>query len=211
MLRPNLPESLQQKDFDWMARRPSKAAEVLDVGDDDAPRGKNASVRRMSLAAIAAMLNRDRNTVMKWTEQGCPVITRGNRATGTPWELDVADVVEWLEKRSAAAVAARFGDGDAERIEKDEADRRRAIALMVQDEADAAERLKEVVAISLVSRSVSRDYANVRKSLLGLGAKAGMRCVGQPAVTIQETVDGLISESLSNLVYDGELAAHAGA
>ena len=159
----------------------------------------------MSLAAVAAMLNRDRNTVMKWTEQGCPAITRGNRDTGTLWELDVADVVKCLEKRSSEAAAARLGGGDSDRIEEDEAKRRRAIALMVQDEIDAAERLREVLAVSTVTQIVAREYSDVRKSLLPVGAKAAPRCEGKTAGEIKLVVDGLVAAALENLVYDQKL------
>lgn len=68
-----------------MPRRPRKATGLLPEGADDAaPRGESAPVRLMSLAGIAASLDRDRNMVAKWLEQGCPARQRGNKATGTP-------------------------------------------------------------------------------------------------------------------------------
>ena len=59
-------------------------------GDHAAPRSERASGRLMSLAGGAAAVDRARNTVAKWWEQGCPAITRGNKATGPPWELEIA-------------------------------------------------------------------------------------------------------------------------
>lgn len=92
--------------------------------------------------------------------------------------------MKWLERRSSEAAAARLGGGDSDRIEEDEAKRRRAVALMVQDEIDAAERLREVVAESIVSQVVAREYSEVRKSLLFVGAKVGSRCRRTPAAAI---------------------------
>lgn len=189
-----------------MARRPRKGAGVMiESGDETTPRGESASNRVMSLAAIASMLDRDRNTIAKWLEQGCPAIQRGNKATGTPWELDIADVVKWLVRRAAESEATRSPPGEPGHIPEDEAKRRRVVALMKQDEIDAAERLREVVAISLVTHVVAREYSEVRKSLLPLGAKAGPRCEGKTAGEIKLVVDGLVSAALENLTYDQEL------
>ena len=190
-----------------MARRPRKGAGMMiESGDETTPRGESASNRVMPLAGIASMLDRDRNTITKWLEQGCPVIQRGNKATGTPWEIDIADVVRWLERRSSEAAASRLGGGDSDRIEEDEAKRRRAIALMVQDEIDAAERLREVLAVSTVTHIVAREYSEVRKSLLPVGAKAAPRCEGKTASEIKLIVDGIVAAALENLVYDQTLA-----
>ncbi|MAU97692.1 MAG: hypothetical protein ABJF67_06530 [Aurantimonas coralicida] len=63
-----------------MPRRPRNSAGVMiESGDETTPRGESASNRVKSLAAIALMLDRDRNTIAKWLEQGCPAIQRGNK------------------------------------------------------------------------------------------------------------------------------------
>lgn len=61
----------------------------------------------MSLAGVAAALDRDRNTDSKWLERGCPAITRGNKVTGTPWVLDIAKVAAGRPERKRPGDDAR--------------------------------------------------------------------------------------------------------
>ncbi len=56
---------------------------------------------------IATRFGRDRETVARWINDGCPVLRRADRARGVSWLLDPAAVVDWLEGRGSASAAAR--------------------------------------------------------------------------------------------------------
>lgn len=77
-------------------------------------------LRVVSVKQAATLLGRDRNTIQKWLDQGCPYLTKADRELGVSWELDLGDVVRWLEERAGAAAAAKFGDSEDGKMSEDE-------------------------------------------------------------------------------------------
>lgn len=83
-----------------------------DSGDTPPP-----NPRHFSVNALSKILGRDRGTIMRWIDSGCPVAQRADKATGADWLLDISEVVKWLEAQAAAkakAASARTADRDDE-------------------------------------------------------------------------------------------------
>lgn len=141
------------------------------IPDDSAPpvaKRDAAKLRLVSVKQAATLLNRDRNTIQKWLDKGCPHVTKADRDLGIAWELDLADVVRWLEDRAADAAAERFGDGKDGKTTEDEAKRRRAVAQAVVAEIDMLERLRSVVPTDYVLDLWSTDYATIRDKAMSI-------------------------------------------
>ncbi|MGN8152521.1 hypothetical protein ACTJK5_09630 [Agrobacterium sp. 22094] len=94
-------------------------------------------------------------------------MTQANRDRGIPWELDIADVVKWLEERAARSVADKFGDPN-DKTSKEEGDRRKSVAAAVLVEMDMLERLRSVVPVSSVLELWAKDYNEVRSKVMSL-------------------------------------------
>ncbi|QEE38834.1 MULTISPECIES: terminase small subunit [unclassified Methylobacterium] len=93
---------------------------------------------------VAGLLGVNKTTLQTWLSQGCPAVERADRATGKAWKICIADVMAWRIERAIANVVAA-GGGDGTVISKEEADRRRSVALAHMAEIDLDERLKSVV------------------------------------------------------------------
>jgi phage terminase Nu1 subunit (DNA packaging protein) len=158
------------------------------------------------MVAAAAILGVHRNTLSKWIDQGCPVITKADRSIGAEWEIHIPDVVEWRIRRAVDDAVARYGGG-ADRITKDEADRRRAVAQAITAEVETDETLRSVVSVADVLDVVTQEYAAVRTHLQSVGSKvAGRAATMTSAPAIQELVDEAIIDALEALTHDGRLA-----
>jgi len=165
------------------------------------------STRTFNLNEAAAILGVTRQTLGRWIEQGAPAVTRADRSLGIEWELSVADIVEWRIKRAVDDAVSRY-EGDGDKISKDEADRRRAVAQAITAEVEADETLRSVVAVSDVLDVVTQEYAAVRTHLQSVGSKvAGRAATMTSAPAIQELVDEAIIDALEALTHDGRLAA----
>jgi terminase small subunit / prophage DNA-packing protein len=56
------------------------SAALPDIDEDSAPPANKkdaAKLRLVSLKQAGALLDRDRNTIQKWLDQGCPYVARG--------------------------------------------------------------------------------------------------------------------------------------
>lgn len=138
--------------------------------DDTAPltsKSEAAKLRLVSVKQCAMLLNRDRNTIQKWLDQGCPFVTKADRDRGIAWELDIADVVKWLEERAAKSVAEKFGDPN-DKTSKEEADRRKAVAGAVVAELEMIERLKSVVPVSSVLELWAKDHGEIKAKVMSI-------------------------------------------
>lgn len=138
--------------------------------DDTAPltsKSDAAKLRLVSVKQCAMLLNRDRNTLQKWLDQGCPFVTKADRDRGVAWELDIADVVKWLEERAARSVAEKFGDPN-DKTSKEEADRRKAVAAAVVAELEMIERLKSVVPVSSVLELWAKDHNEIKSKVMSI-------------------------------------------
>ncbi|MEE7504170.1 Terminase small subunit (DNA packaging protein Nu1) [Methylobacterium mesophilicum] len=108
------------------------------------PRNGGRTANRTELASLCGV---SLPTVDTWVKRGCPFDERGSK--GTEWKFDTAAVIGWRIEAAVADAAAAYGD-DGAGMSKDEADRRRSVALAHMAEIDLEERL---------GRSVDRDDA----------------------------------------------------
>lgn len=200
-----------------MAKRTRKAQGVMDsltesVPETDTPDADSASLsqakrdaaraRRVSLKELAAFLDRDRNTVTKWLDQGCPYVQKADRDLGRAWVLDVSEVVRWLENRAASATADKLGASENGLISKDEAERRTAIAKMTVAEKVAAETIAAVVPMSVVIDRVTADYTDVRARLMALPEAIAGRVEQRLADRVREVADEQVRNALKALRAD---------
>jgi terminase small subunit / prophage DNA-packing protein len=136
--------------------------------EDSAPLASTraeAKSRHLSLQKLAAFLNRDRNTVQKYIDQGMPVVERADRDRGISWVIDSADAVRWLEERSATKVAEKIGD--VRGMSEDEAKAQTAVYKMISSSVAAAEDIRMVAKVQDMLDLMRQDYVEL---LLRLGA-----------------------------------------
>ncbi len=124
-----------------------------------------AKARHMSLQKLAAFLNRDRNTVQKYIDQGMPIVEKADRDRGISWIIDSAEAVRWLEERSATKVAEKIGD--VRGMSEDEAKAQTAVYKMISSSVAAAEDIRMVAKIQDMLDLMRQDYVEL---LLRLGA-----------------------------------------
>lgn len=190
-----------------MPKTPAPAEGVLnptEAASQAAPsRREAARSRHMSLSQIAGALDRDRNTVSKWLDQGCPFVERADRDTGRQWLLDLADVVRWLERRSAEAAAEKLGAGPDGAVTEGEAKRRRAVAQAIIAEAEAAEIMGTLSRTSFMLDRVAADYSEIRGRLSGIGDTVAGQVERKLSKRVKELVDEQIANALRALRTDG--------
>lgn len=158
----------------------------------------------MSLKQLATFLNRDRNTVMKYLDQGLPAVEKADRDRGIAWIIDSAEAVRWLEERAAKNVADRFG-GDLKTVSKEDAERRDAVAKMIIREVDAAESAKMVAKISGMLDLIRRDYAELRLRLMSIPDTLAGKVDAKISAKIRDVAEEQIRAALAALVADTEV------
>lgn len=103
--------------------------------------------RAVNRAELASLCGVSLPTVDTWVKRGCPFSERGSK--GTEWKFDTAAVIGWRIETAITDTAAAYGN-DGAGMSKDEADRRRSVALAHMAEIDLDDRL---------GRTVERDAA----------------------------------------------------
>jgi len=171
------------------------------VGDEEPSASSRSSggVGHMSLKQCAALLGRNRTTVEKWIDLGCPFVTKANRDLGVAWVLDIADVVRWLERHAAETTAERFGktaDGD---ISEGDAKRRRLVALMHMDEAEAAATLRSQVRWQLVVDQVEELLTELLGGISNIPDIVAGKVDPKHAVKVRKSVDESVRGILNKL------------
>ncbi|MCJ2051208.1 hypothetical protein [Methylobacterium sp. J-070] len=97
-----------------------------------------------SLSEAATLLGLHRNTLAEWLREGCPSVEKADRSRGVEWKLALPEIMRWrIERAVADAVAPYSGGGDM--ITREEADRRRAVAIARIAEIELDEKLRTVV------------------------------------------------------------------
>lgn len=153
--------------------------------------------RTYSLSEAAGILGKHRNTVAKWLEQGCPAVTRADRARGIEWALSIPDVVGWLIARAAEDAAVTAG-GEAGGITRDEADRRKAVAQAVAAEVATAELLDDVVNRHEAAADIASFAVALRSGLASVSGKIAGRTASMTVpAEIQEFVEAEINKAFS--------------
>ena len=59
----------------------------------------NAKGREVTALEAAALLGRDRGTVLAWLRAGAPVLQAAKRKEGQPYRLQLGELVDWLVER----------------------------------------------------------------------------------------------------------------
>jgi len=149
--------------------------------------------RTYSLTETAAILERDRNTLAKWLAQDCPAVTRADRSRGVEWALRIRDIVQWLVDRAVADAVAAAG-GDPNRISKDEADRRRALAQAVAEEVGTAQLLGDVINRHEAAADIAAFAVALRAGLANLSGKVAGRAA---AMTVPAEIEVFIETELN--------------
>lgn len=193
----------------------AEAAPETDTPDDDsAPlssaKREAAKARHVSMKEASALLDRDRNTVKKWLDQGCPYVEKADRDLGKSWVLDLAAVVRWLEKRAADATAAKLGATADGVISEDEAKRRRAVAQAVIAEIEASEVLKAVVPVSFVIERISKDYGELRAKLMSLPDIIAGHLDAEASVRIRKIADEQVRLAIASMKSGREFGPSIG-
>jgi phage terminase Nu1 subunit (DNA packaging protein) len=197
-----------------MAARKSKPREVLSdepegpipsaPRDDEAAtpltKREAAKARCVSLKQAAALLNRDRNTLMKYLSQGLPYVEKADRDRGVSWMLDLGDVVRWLEERAAKNVADRLSAGEG--MTEDQAKARTAVAKMITAEAEAAEIVKLVAKIHDMLDLVKKDYTELRLRLVAVPDALAGKVDAKVSDKVRNAAREQIKEALEALKAD---------
>ena len=164
--------------------------------------------KAVSLSIAAATLGLSRNTLSGWIAKGCPVVSNADRTQGVEWKLDIAAIHKWrVEFAVKEAVAGYQTEGGG--VSKDEADRRRAVAMAIVAEIEADVAQKSVVAVEDVGRIVEQEYSIVRSAILGMPSKLADRCVGKDRAGIKIVLDQGADEVLSHLSESADMAKKA--
>lgn len=159
----------------------------------------------MSLKQLAAFLNRDRNTVQKYIDQGMPVVEKADRDRGISWIIDSAEAIRWLEERAATKVTERLGD--VRGMSEDEAKAQTAIMKMISASVAAAEDIRMVAKIQDMLDLVRRDYAELRLRLIAIPDTLAGKVDAKISARIRDVAEEQIKGALKALVADTEAEA----
>lgn len=176
--------------------------------EDSAPLASTrseAKARHMSLQKLAAFLNRDRNTVQKYIDQGMPVVEKADRERGISWVIDSAEAVRWLEERAATKVAEKIGD--VRGMSEDEAKAQTAVMKMISASVAAAEDIRMVAKIQDMLDLVRRDYAELRLRLIAIPDTLAGKVDAKISSKIRDVAEEQIKGALKALVADTEADA----
>lgn len=137
--------------------------------------------RRVTRAELADILGVAKTTVDAWVSRGAPFVERG-AGKGSRWAFDVAAVVEWRIEEKAKEVARRFEEAGAAGSRED-AERRRAVALATLAEIELDERLGRVVLVSDAAEASASFVQVIRTGLANAAFKIAGRAasMGNPA------------------------------
>jgi len=193
------------KSSDESARQSSTSGEERNIS---AARRAASKERYVSLKELASFLDRDRNTVSKWLDNGLPFVEKADRDLGKAWIFDTGEVVRWLEKRAADTTAEKLGSGSIDgRTSEEEAKRRRAVAAAIITELEAAEAVRTVVRVSHVVEKIAADYAEIRSRLMSLPDAIAGRVEASVAQKVREIADEQVRTTLKALRVEREFEA----
>ncbi|NKL63308.1 hypothetical protein GFL96_15540 [Rhizobium leguminosarum bv. viciae] len=188
--------------------RPDFSASPVEDPSPSTSRRDAAKARQLTLSKLAAFLNRDRNTVQKYLDQGMPFVEKADRGRGVSWIIDSAEAVRWLEERSAAAVADKVGNVRA--MTEDEAKAQQAIYKMISAGVAAAEDVRMVAKIADVADLVRADYTELRLRLSGVSDTVAAKVDPKLSAKIRTLVDEQIRSALLALTAEAKVNALQG-
>lgn len=134
--------------------------------------GRIQTGRTVNRAELAGFFGISLPTVDSWLRKGCPIVERGSK--GREAKFDSAAVIAWRVKSAVADATSGLGDG-VDKVSKDEADRRRAVANAITAEVEADEAIRSVLSRFDVESSYADFAQALRSSLSTTGAKIANR------------------------------------
>jgi phage terminase Nu1 subunit (DNA packaging protein) len=169
------------------------------------PRAEKPIDRVVTLKRLSELLGRDRNTVMKWTaEPDFPSVSRPG-TKGGEWQLDLSDVVRWLERRAAAeaADASASLDGD---VSLDQMKKRKLYQEIIRSTAENAEYLNQLARWTTVTEQVAKEYGEVRSRLMLFPNRFATRCPEELRSLAKKLADEAVRSALDSLKLDANTA-----
>lgn len=130
---------------------------------------------------IAQIFGVAETTVNEWVRRGCPVMQRGGK--GVAWQVNTADVSEWLKKRAVEDIA---GDTLAD---ESELKRRKLAADTAKAELELAKVKAEVVPLSQLERALANTFAEVKTNVRNVPSRISTTLIGETSETrIKEVI-----------------------
>jgi phage terminase Nu1 subunit (DNA packaging protein) len=130
---------------------------------------------------IAQIFGVAESTVNEWIRRGCPVLDRGGK--GIAWQINTAEVSEWLKKRAVEDVA---GDTLAD---ESELKRRKLAADTAKVELELAKVKGEVVPLKQLERALANTFAEVKTNIRNVPSRVSTTLIGETSETrIKEVV-----------------------
>jgi phage terminase Nu1 subunit (DNA packaging protein) len=131
-------------------------------------------------------------TVDQWIRRGCPIVQRG--AKGIQWQINTADVAEWLKQRAIEDVS---GDTLAD---ESELKRRKLAAETAKSELELAKVKGEVVPLRQLERALSNTFAEVKTNMRNVPGRVATSLIGETAeLRIKEVILAEIDLALEAL------------
>lgn len=131
-------------------------------------------------------------TVDQWIRRGCPILQRG--AKGIQWQINTADVSEWLKQRAVEDVS---GDTLAD---ESELKRRKLAAETAKAELELAKVKGEVVPLRQLERALSNTFAEVKTNMRNVPGRVATSLIGETSeLRIKEVVLAEIDLALDAL------------
>lgn len=157
---------------------------------------KAQQARAVSASECARLLGKDRGTVTRWLEQGCPTIGAAAREDGVEWRLDLGAVVAWLLAREREAEREKLeakhapelerlrraleqaGSEDGEATTWQEARRRRTLAEARLRELEVRERSGELLDAKRTELEIATMGTGWRVRMMAMPSRAAVEVAG---------------------------------
>lgn len=148
-------------------------------------------------------------TVSAWVRKGCPVIERGGK--GKQWIFDSAAVATWREDQAVLSAV-----GDTDKLDIDEARRRKTAAEAALAELELSKQKGEVAEIELISKVIGEEYAKCRAKLLSIPTRLSPLLMtidgeGDAGQILEDAITDALSELSSDDLEDFEITETAAA
>lgn len=163
----------------------------------------------VTVASIATLVGKTKQTIRNWLDEGCPVAHRGGQGRANATRLVPSDVIEWMIFRETGA---DDGDGEGLRYNYEEAKARDKHFAAVRREAEARRELGMLIPVDIIADTVDKENAAVRSALMSLPGRLSVRLSaiddpGQISRELTAEIDG----ALASLSSGDAIAVEVGA
>lgn len=127
------------------------------------------AARLVSISEFSRLTGRDRGTISKWIDKGCPVVSSG--ATGESTVVDVGEVMKWRENQARMEERAKFekpGDDAAPPMSALDIKARKELAAARNQEMKLAQTAKIVIHREPMEFAYVEALAKVRQSVMSV-------------------------------------------